>query len=181
MASDIFLEFVGNVLGVSGESKVVGESQDKAHPNTVPVSAFTFGVENKQTIGSATAGAGAGKATLNALTISKPVDLSSPVLFATSATGGHFQQVNLYVRKAGGAGAAGDYLVYRFRLVFVTKMTWSDSSGDDAPQEEVEFAYGAVQVQYAQQTPTGQLGTPKQQAWSQVTNKNDFVVPGIPN
>jgi type VI secretion system secreted protein Hcp len=179
MATDIFLEFVGNVLGVSGESKVVGESQDKAHPNTVPVSAYTFGVENKQTIGSTSGGAGSGKATLNTLTISKSVDLSSPSLYATSASGGHFQQVNLYVRKAG--GGAGDYLIYRFKLVFVSKITWSDSSGDDAPQEEVDFEYGALQVQYAQQNPSGQLGTPKQQSWSQVTNKGEFVVPGIPN
>lgn len=181
MATDMFLEFAGNVLGVSSETKVVGESQDKAHPNTVPVSAFTFGVENKQTIGSATGGAGAGKATFNTLTIAKSVDLSSPSLYATSASGGHFPQVNLYVRKAGGAGAGGDYLVYRFKLVFVSKITWSNSSGDDAPQEEVDFEYGALQVQYSLQNPNGQLATPKQQSWSQVTNRNEFVVPGIPN
>jgi type VI secretion system secreted protein Hcp len=179
MASDIFLEFAGNVLGVNGESKVVGESTDARHQNMVAVNAFAFSVENKQTVGSATSGAGAGKAVFNSLTISKPVDAASPALFATLGSGGHFPQLNLYIRKAG--AASGDYLVYRFKLALVTKITWTDSSGDDQPEEEVEFQYGALQVQYAQQSPNGQLAAPKQQAWSQVTNKADFVVPGVPN
>jgi type VI secretion system secreted protein Hcp len=179
MATDVFLEFAGDVLGVQGETKVLGESSDKSHPNTVAVSEFTFSVENKQTIGSATAGAGAGKAVFNSLIISKPVDAASPALFATLGSGGHFPQLNLFVRKAG--AAAADYLVYRFKLVFVTKIEWSDSTGDDVPTEQVEFTYGALQVQYAQQNPTGQLAAPKQQAWSQVTNQPNFTVPGVPN
>jgi type VI secretion system secreted protein Hcp len=179
MASDIFLEFAGDVIGVSGETKVIGESTDSKHQNMVPVSAFAFSVENKQSIGSATGGAGAGKAVLNSLTITKAVDVASPALFATLGTGGHFPQLNLYIRKAGAQGA--DYLLYRFKLAFVTKIEWSESSGDDQPLEQVEFAYGALQVQYAQQSASGQAGTPKQQSWSQVTNKAEFVVPGVPN
>ena len=58
----IFLEFAGDVIGVSGETKVIGENTDSKHQNMVPVSAFAFSVENKQSIGSATGGAGAGKA-----------------------------------------------------------------------------------------------------------------------
>jgi hypothetical protein len=41
--------------------KIVGESVDKTHPNTIAVTAFSFGIENPTTIGSASGGAGAGK------------------------------------------------------------------------------------------------------------------------
>jgi type VI secretion system secreted protein Hcp len=183
LALDMFLEFTPIQIGVAGIVKISGESQDKAHQGTVALKSFDFGVENRQTIGSATGGAGAGKAAFQTFRVGKNVDSTSPQLLLASAVGAHFPQVNLYLRKAGGAGAAapGDYLIYRFKMVLVTSVSWAGTSGDDQPQETVEFQFGALQVSYAAQSPTGQLSpTPIVTQWSQVTNTAEFVVPGVP-
>jgi type VI secretion system secreted protein Hcp len=178
MAFDAFLEFPDAVVGVQGSPKVTGESQDKVHPNSVDITSFSFGVENKTSIGSATGGAGAGKAAFQEMEITKKIDLASPGLFAAaSVTGAHFNQMNLFIRKA---GSGADYLVYRFRLVYVTSITWAGSGGDEFPQEGVTFQYAAFQMSYAPTQSNGSLGNPSVASWSQVTNTNTFGVPGVP-
>ena len=179
MAFDAFLMFFGDAVGTGSGLKIVGESTDSRHKDAIPVTAFEFGVTNKATISSASTGAGAGKATFEVFKIRKAVDLASPGLFAVSASGGHFNEARLYIRKAG--GAAGDFLTYSFKMVFINSINWSGSSGDELPEETVEFAYGALQVGYAQQNSSGQLTQPKVQAWSVVNNRADFSVPGVPN
>jgi len=176
MPFNVFLEFV-SPSSVPAAAQVVGESQDKIHPNTVEVTSFTLGVENTSTIGSATGGAGAGKAMFSSLEITKQIDKASPGLFALAASGGHFDQANLYVRKVGGTT---DYLVYRLKLVAVSDVEWSGASGDDSPLETVKFQYGALQVQYASQNANGTLATPQTANWSQVLNQSQFSVPGVP-
>jgi type VI secretion system secreted protein Hcp len=174
----MFLEFTPIQIGTLGSVKISGESLDKAHQGTVALNSFELGVENDQTIGSGTSGAGTGKAVFQPFRVTKNVDTSSPNLVLASAAGAHFPQVNLYLRKTGASGVLpGDYLVYRFKMVFVSSVAWSGSSGDELPQETVEFQYGALQVSYAAQSPTGQLQTPLVTQWSQITNTPEFVTP----
>jgi type VI secretion system secreted protein Hcp len=134
----------------------------------VEIRAFSVGVENKASIGSASTGAGAGKAVLNELSIEKSVDTLSRSLFALSATGGHLAKMQVYLRNAGAAGGK-PYLVYAFNTVFVSKVDWSADS-DDQPTEHVTFAYGALALGYYPQNPDGKLGTAVKTSWSQVTN-----------
>src|ERR1700730_3331182 len=102
----MFLEFTPFQTPTAGMVKVVGESLDKAPQGTVALKSFGLGVENHQTIGAVSGGAGAGKATLQILRVTKNIDSVSPNLLLASAVGAHFPQVNLYLRKAGGAGVA---------------------------------------------------------------------------
>jgi type VI secretion system secreted protein Hcp len=176
MAFDTFLEFPKPALGAPGQITAVGESGDAAHKGSVQVSSFAFGVENPTIIGSATGGAGTGKAKFSTLQVTKGIDSASPGLFSALSTGAHFPEAVLHIRKAG-AGPSADYLVYRFSMVFVTKVDWAAASGDDAPQETVELMYGAMQVSYAQQMATGQLGQPRLATWNQVTNTPEYSVP----
>jgi type VI secretion system secreted protein Hcp len=175
MAFDVFLEFPNSGQSPGGAPRIVGESVDKSHPNTIAVTAFSFGIENPTTIGSATGGAGGGKAKFMTLDVSKPVDSTSASHFSALGAGQHFTDASLYVRKA---GAAADYLVYKFKMVFVTSIKWSGSNGDDHPQETVDLVYGAMQVAYTPQTPTGALGKQVTGTWNQVTNSTDFTIPG---
>jgi type VI secretion system secreted protein Hcp len=99
------------------------------------------------------------------LEVSKPVDSTSAGLFGAVGTGQHFSDASLYVRKS---GAATDYLVYKFKLVYVTSIKWSGSNGDDHPQETL--AHGAMQVAYTPQGPTGAPAKPVTGTWNQVTN-----------
>lgn len=178
MAFDTFLEFPTPSAGgaTPTQIKVVGESTDQSHPNTIQLTEFTFGAENPTTIGSMSGGAGAGKVQFHVMQIKKNVDAASAGLFAVLASGAHLPDATIYVRKAG--GAATDYLVYKFKMVFVTKLDWSGSNGDDIPSETVQLIFGALQVSYAAQQGPGQLGKPSVTAWSQVTNKPELNVPG---
>jgi type VI secretion system secreted protein Hcp len=149
--------------------------QDQYFKSTFPnapvvaVQGFSLGEENQTTIGSATSGAGAGKAILNELIIEKSVDKLSRSLFALSVTGAHLTRAQLYIRKAGATGGR-PYLVYGFDMVFVSKIEWSASSGDDQPLERVTFVYGALALGYYAQKADGTFDTPVRTSWSQVTN-----------
>ena len=112
---------------------------------------FSFGVENTTTIGSMSGGAGAGKAKFNEFNVKKAVDLASPVLFKACGLGCHFPIVNLIVRKAGGTKVP--YLIFQFKMVFVTKVEWSGGAGEDAPDEDVTFVYGAMQIKSTRSRP----------------------------
>jgi type VI secretion system secreted protein Hcp len=174
MAFDIFLDFPNPPSTSSGDIKVVGESTDKAHLNAIPVTSVSFGVENSTSIGSATGGAGAGKARFDALEITKNVDASTPYLFNLVGLGAHFPDAELSIRKS---GASSDYLIYRFKMVCVQQIKWSGGNGDDAPQETVSLAFGSMQVNY---TPTSANGKPAKsisQSWNQVTNSSMLDMP----
>lgn len=163
--------------------KIVGETQDSffSKHQAMEITEFSFGEENATTIGSATGGAGSGKAKFNPFKIKKLVDSASANLFLASASGAHFETVTLNLRKAGataGQGSGGPYLIFSFKMVFITNVDWSGANDDDAPSEEITFAYGAMQISYSPQTKAGAMGTPVITAWSQVLNKNTFEVPG---
>jgi type VI secretion system secreted protein Hcp len=140
---------------------------------------FSFSVANNVKIGSQSQGAGAGKATFDKFKFSKSIDRGSPVLFAACSTGKHIDAAVLVLRKAGGASADAFqpcYLVYKFLFCYIDSVSWSGSSGDDVPSEDVTFAYGAMQINYRTQDATGKLvGNTYQGNWSQVNNRAEFI------
>jgi type VI secretion system secreted protein Hcp len=168
VAVDIFMQFPQPANGPTGPITIKGEVQDPAHLNWVGVQSVAFGIENPITIGSATSGAGAGKAKFNQLQITKAVDSASPALFSAVGLGAHFPTVTLVMRKG---GTTGDYLIYTFALVFVQEVDWSADNGGDSPTETVTLVYGAMSVSYAKQNSTGALGAPIVSNWSQVLNQ----------
>src|SRR5579863_9735345 len=99
MAYDAFLKLDG----------VDGESTDDKYKGYVEVSSFSFGATHMQTLGSATTGAGSGRAQLGELQISKVVDKSSAIFFQKACIGEHFPKGKFVVRKAGGTQM--EYLV----------------------------------------------------------------------
>src|SRR3954469_12488839 len=106
MASDIFLK-IGDIKG---------ESQDKAHPNEIELLSFSFGASN---FGRAAAGggSGAGKVALQDFHLVMRTSSASPTLFVSCASGKHFSQAVLTVRKAG--DSPQDFLKYTFSDVLV--------------------------------------------------------------
>jgi len=182
MPSDNFLWFPAAASGglLTGASpQPVGETTDAyfSTKKALEIQSFNFSVEQSQTIGSASSGAGAGKAKFNEFTVKKVVDAASAPLYQACAAGAHFPQIYLAVRKAGGAPLI--YLEYIFSMVFVTGITWDGGSGDEAPSEEIKFIYGALGIQYQRQGPDGkQQGPPAQAKWSIVTNNATLDVPG---
>jgi type VI secretion system secreted protein Hcp len=179
MAVDAFLSFAAPKTG----PKLIGETTDSvfSKQQAFEIKEFSFGEENPTTIGSATSGAGAGKAKLNPFKIKKPVDSASPNFFLASASGVHYPTATLSVRKAGAAGgksSGAPYLIFTFKLVYVTNVDWTGPGDEEGPEEEITFVYGALQISYSKQGADGAIGTPNISAWSQVLNQANFDVPG---
>jgi type VI secretion system secreted protein Hcp len=171
-ASDYFLK----IDGVNGET-TTGNT-----PGAIAVNGFEWSAENKVTIGSASSGAGAGKASLNEITIEKPVDSTSPVLFGMLGQGAKINGMELVARKPGPAGSAPIFMRYTFQLVFVTSQTQTGSAGDDGIQEKLTFSYGAVKQTYVK---PGTAGTPATTnvfgSWNQVMNSSSMAIAGLPD
>ena len=186
MASDSFLVFTKPAVVPFGTIAPEGESQDKAFGplKAIQLASFMLGTENPTTIGSASSGAGAGKVKFQTFEVTKNVDKASASLFTACASKAHFPQVDLYIRKAGAASAPGggtghSYLLYTFRLVFITTVSWSGGAGQDAPTETVDFVYGALGISYYSQDATGALAAqPESAQWSQVKNTPTLDVSG---
>ncbi len=161
-------------------SQPEGETTDNwfSQKKALEVLSFTFGVTQAETTGSASTGAGAGKAKFDEFSIEKAVDLSSVPLYNACTAGAHFPSVMLAVRKAGGSNLL--YLQYIFRMVFVTGISWSGGGGEEAPKETIKFKFGAMGIQYIQQKADGTEGTKMNGLWSTATNKPSLDVPGLP-
>jgi type VI secretion system secreted protein Hcp len=138
-AVDAFIWFESHAISHSRGS---GESHTTTH-GAFEIKDFSFGVENPTTIGSATAGAGGGKAKFNEFQITTTLDSASAAFFKSCVAGAHYDTVILEMRKAGGdpthPGTA--FLKYTFHTVFVTKIDWS-GPGDESPTEAITFVYG---------------------------------------
>lgn len=181
MAVDAFLQFKN--AGAAGHD-IEGETFDKQmrsmSPKPFDIQSWNFGITQDVNVGSASGGIGAGKVNFNPFKITKAIDKSSPYFFATLCTGGHYQDVVLYMRKAGTSkdksnSPDGDvYLKYEFKMAFVSNISWSHN--DPAPNEEITFEYGALQVTYKLQKKDGSLDKPVTTAWSRVLNKNVLAV-----
>jgi type VI secretion system secreted protein Hcp len=174
MAFDAFVKF----YPAAGSSEPIdGESTDSMFKGWFEIKEFSFGIENTLNITSASSGAGAGKAEFKEFTIKKQTDKASPILASTCGKGGHYDKVELRLRKSGAKGGAtsGDvYLSYDFKLVAVKSVEWSGSSGDDVPEETVVFEYGALKIGYKPQNKDGTLGKLVERAWNKVTNSTNF-------
>ena len=177
MAIDAYLQFG---KGGAAGGPFDGETQDaffrKKSPPPFEIQNWSFGGANKATIGSATMGAGAGKAEFEPFKITKNIDKATPYLFLNCCRGVHFEELTLWVRKTGTSpeAAGAPYIEWNFAMAFVSQIAWSNS--DPAPTEEVTFVYGAMRFAYQAQERTGQLKAPKTFEWSQVHNAKEFKV-----
>jgi len=198
MAFDTYMQFKDSTgAWLNGESQVVisGDSPlgtDIQQGNVFEIDDFSFDIEQVLNIGSQSSGAGAGKITFNPYQITRKSDRASPKLFTMCCTGEHFQMVSLYLRRAGGGGgiAGGPtassgitFLRFDFALVAVKTISWSGSDGDEACKEEVQFEYGALQIQYVQQGVDGKPMTTANAkpvgSWNRVNNNSTFPKAGL--
>jgi type VI secretion system secreted protein Hcp len=169
-ADDYFLK----INGVSGD-QTLGKVTD-----AISVDSFSLGVENSTTIGSMSAGAGAGKAQFDKLTITKSVDGTSPVLYSMLAKGQPIQGMELVARKAGATpGSSYIYQRYFFEPAFLTSDQQSADGGDDGIKETLEFSVGAMQMTNVKQALNG-TQTPIVQTWNQILNSASLVTPNMP-
>jgi type VI protein secretion system component Hcp len=142
---------------------VDGELSLEREKSWFEVSGFDFDITNSPNIGSATGGAGAGKATFSPLTLTLDSDTALAPLLTLAATGRHLDAATLV-----GVRADGEPITYRMDLntVFVTKV--EDVAGAGLT---VSLEFGQMRLQPFNQDPNGNISLGRDTTfWDQVTN-----------
>jgi type VI secretion system secreted protein Hcp len=145
MAVDMFIKI--------GDYK--GEARDKTHKEEIDVLSWSWGVSQS---GSAQmgGGAGAGKANVQDLSITKYIDKSSPDLMLACCTGKHVPEVKLTCRKAGENPL--EYLIITLTDSIISSVSTGGSGGEDRLTENVTLNFAKVKVEYTEQKADGTAG-----------------------
>lgn len=152
MAMDMFIQI----------GKIKGESMDKAHKDKIDVLAWSWGMSNS---GSAHmgGGAGAGKVSVQDLSITKYIDKSSTDLMLAACNGKHFPDALLIVRKAGEKPV--EYLKIKLTDVLITSVSTGGSGGEDRLTENVSLNFAKVSVDYTPQKQDGSADSTLNMGW----------------
>lgn len=127
-------------------TNIKGGSADPTHRDWIDSLSVQYGVTRPIQLGGGTRSIG--KVNLSELTVSKPLDISSPALFR-EATIGKGQDVNLELVRS--LPDAQRY--YRIHLYDALVSAFSSSSGGDAPMETVSFNYTKIEVTFTDFQP----------------------------
>lgn len=133
MAFDAFLKLDG----------IEGESADHKHKGEIEVLSFSWGINNATTIGSATGGAGAGKATVHDFSIVKVIDASSPMLFEKCCQGAMISTgLFTLVDRATGLG----FYKIKFDEILISSLQPAANAGGSAPMESMSLNFAQVEI-----------------------------------
>ena len=158
MAVDMFMKFAG----------VEGEARDAVHKNEIDVLSWGWGMTQS---GSAHIGGGmgSGKVSVHDMSFTKYIDKSSPDLLLACASGKHFTDVKLTVRKAGENPL--EYLIITMQDVIIAGITTGGSAPEDRLTENVRLNFAKVKVDYTEQTQGGAAGAKPKMGWDIEANK----------
>ncbi len=159
MALDMFLDI---------EGEISGESQDAKHKKEIDVLAWSWGMSQSGSF-HVGGGGGAGKANFQDISVTKWIDVASPILMVYCANGDHFDKAKLTVRKAGKKPL--EYLVITMKKVLITSVSTGGSGGEDRLTENVTLNFAHAKVEYKEQKPDGSAGTTKEFSWDIAANE----------
>lgn len=157
MAVDMFLKI----------DDVKGESQDDKHKDEIDVLAWSWGMTQSATTHMG-GGGGAGKVSVNDISITKYIDKASPNLILACCSGKHFKQALLTVRKAGEKPL--EYLKITMKEVIVSSVSTGGSGGEDRLTENITFDFGEFKTEYTPQKPDGTGDAAVEAAWNIAKN-----------
>jgi type VI secretion system secreted protein Hcp len=124
------------------------------------LTSFQLGVTNEAKVGTATTGlTPGGRSSLTSFAVTKAADKASTALFQSCASGRHFDQAEVVVRKSGG-DQLGQFI---FTDVMIDAFTMA--SGGDEVIESFSVAYGQVSIEYSTQDTSTGAGTVAGQAF----------------
>ena len=157
----------GRARGFVQIDGIKGESTDSKLGDAIDISSFSFGVTNSGSahVGS---GAGAGRASFSSFKFNKLYDVSSPALFAATASGKHIDDATFSFRRAGENSAT--FLTVKLTDVLVSGY---QQGGTKEPPllEAVSLDASKVEIEYRPQQADGSLGTPVRASYDLETNK----------
>jgi type VI secretion system secreted protein Hcp len=124
--------------------------------NAIDIIAYSFGAEQTSTYQSGSSGneAKAGRANIHNLSITKVLDVTSPLLFDHCVTGDILPEVTLAYDKPV-KDAQEDYYQIIMTDALITSI--GQSGSQDNPSESVTFAFQKVKLGYAAEKDDGSL------------------------
>ena len=146
---------------------VSGESTHKDHKDEIAVVSWDWAVANESSVGMGQ-GSGKGKARPGVLTFSHVYDKASPNIAKACASGKHFDDGVLTVRKSGEGQL--DFLKVTMKQVFVTGVTPSATSGGEIT-ETITLSYSDIEFEYKPQDDKGKLGGSVKFGWNVATTE----------
>jgi type VI secretion system secreted protein Hcp len=158
MAVDMFIK-IGDIKG---------ESKDGTHKESIDILAWSWGLSQSGTF-SQGGGGGAGKVSVQDISLTKYVDSSSTALMLAACKGTHIKQATLTVRKAGDKPL--EYIKITLDSVLVSSLSTGGSGGEDRLTENVSLNFAKFKVEYTTQAETGGKGVTSTAAWDITANK----------
>lgn len=157
MAVDMFLKI----------DDVKGESVDSKHKGTIDVLAWSWGMSQSGTthVGG---GGGAGKVSVQDISLTKYVDKGSPALVSACCSGKHFKEATLIVRKAGDKPL--EYIKITMKEVIISSISTGGSGGEDRLTENVTLNFAEFKLEYTPQKPDGSGDAAVEAAWNIAEN-----------
>ncbi len=131
---------------------IEGESQDSTHAGEIEVLSWSWGMTQSGTMHSGTGG-GAGKVSIQDISITKNVDKATPILMKACSDGTQFPEAKLTVRKAGTTPL--EYLIITMKNVIVTSVSTGGNGGQDLITENSSLNFSEVSVDYQPQAANG--------------------------
>jgi type VI secretion system secreted protein Hcp len=161
MATDAYLRIDG----------IKGESADAAHEGWIEVSSAHFGVVQPR---SATASTGGGhtaeRCEHRTISLTKLVDLASPVLMQTCSMGRTIPKAKLEFLRADGEGQRVKYYEVELENVIISNMDQVLGDGN-VLLDEIGLSYSRVKWKYTQQKIAGGAGGNTAGGWCLASNK----------
>ncbi|MBD3222628.1 type VI secretion system tube protein Hcp [bacterium] len=130
---------------------IPGESTAKGYEKQIEIVDFSHNVHQSTDISaSSSGGATTGRTTHSDFTVTKQIDLASPVLAQRCCDGSHIPKIALTVLRAGGQGKQVPFLVVTLTNVVVSDVAYGGQK-ESLPTETVSFNYGKIEWVYTQQ------------------------------
>ena len=157
MAVDIFLKLEG----------IKGEAQDGKFKDEIDVLSWSWGMNQSGTthMGS---GSGAGKVSVQDISLTKYIDKASPILAQHCSNGKHIAKGTLIVRKAGENPL--EYVTIDLKDIIVSSVALGGTASDDRLHETIALNFREFEYKYTTQTAKGSAGPQTEVKWDIAKN-----------
>lgn len=154
MAFDAFLKIVG----------VDGESRDERHQGEIEIDSYSWGESQSAAAGGGGGGGGAGKVQLQDFHFVARTSKASPVMFFACATGQHFPEATLSLRRAGEDPL--DYIKITLSDCLVSSYLQEGVAGSSTvPTDQFSLNFAKIEFTYVPQGADGKAGPPITRAY----------------
>lgn len=161
MATDFYLQLDG----------IKGESADTVHKDWIECLSVNWSITQPKSATASTAGGHtAERAELSEISVSKLVDLSSPMLAQLCACGKTIPKARLEMLRADGNGERVKYYEVELENVLVAHIA-PNFSGGNFPNESLGLKFSKVRWRYTQQKIAGGSSGNTAGGWDMSTNR----------